>query len=114
MTTADELPHNHVLDVIDGEDTARMAVQELQQMGFSESGIFSAEELKNEVDAHGEKSNLLTRIAKAIPNHLSEQVDYLAQYQELAKNGSSVIAVRVADRDQAEQMRNVLGAARRP
>ena len=101
-------PRDHVFAVVPSRDAARTTLEALIQAGFTESIVFEGEEAANEVDAKGEKANPIEKVLKAIGDHLSEQPNYLSQYQEEARNGKVVIAVHVKDGDNAQRAAEIL------
>jgi hypothetical protein len=103
-------PRDHVFAVVPSRDTARTTLEALMNAGFTESIVFEGEEAANEVDAKGEKANPLEKVLKAIGDHLSEQPNYLSQYQEEARNGKVVLAVRVRNSDDAQRLADLLQA----
>jgi hypothetical protein len=101
-------PRDHVFAVVPSRDSARSTLEALMKAGFTESIVFEGEEAANEVDAKGEKANPLEKVLKAIGDHLSEQPNYLSQYQEEARNGNVVLAVRVKNGDEAQRAADLL------
>jgi hypothetical protein len=99
---------NHVMAVIDGSVAAQEAIENLRREGFTEAAHFQGEEMAAKVDAKGENANPLARLIKAAQDHLSEEPNYLGQYQEEARNGREVVAVQVEDREQADAVKTVL------
>jgi hypothetical protein len=106
---ADErIPNNHVIAVINGSDAAAQAAGELERLGFSQTHLFTGEEAKLAIDSKGENSGFATRILRAAQDHLSEETNYLAQYEEEARNGNDVLAVKVESQDQAREVKDLL------
>ena len=103
-----DLPTNHVLAVIEDAERANQAASDLREQGFGENALFKGEELVQTIDAKGEYSGLLSSIVKAIQDHLSEEPNYLAQYQEEARAGKHVIAVYVDGLEEADRVRDIL------
>jgi hypothetical protein len=101
-------PRDHVFAVVPSQDAARTTLDALIKAGFTESIVFEGEEAANEVDAKGEKANPIEKVLKAIGDHLSEQPNYLSQYQEEARSGKVVVAVRVANGDDAQRAADIL------
>jgi hypothetical protein len=103
-----KVPDNHVVAVISGSKSAQALRDELKRGGYEETVVFRGEEVSLAMDAKGEHSNLLGQILKAVQDHLSEEPNYRAQYEEEARNGNQVIAVRVNDLDDARLVAEVL------
>ena len=88
--------------------TAGDTVSDLAKHGFGHAQIFEGEALHNEIDAKGSDSGGVGKIVKAVQDHLSEEPNFLAQYEEEARRGNAVIAVHAGDRDRAEEVAEVL------
>jgi hypothetical protein len=99
---------NHVMAVIDGAAAAQEAIEDLHREGFADAAHFQGEEIAQTVDPKGENANPLAKLVKAAQDHLSEEPNYLAQYQEEARSGKEVVAVQVEDREQADMVKTVL------
>ena len=99
---------NHVVAVINGSAAAEAASRDLHQKGFTQTTLFRANEVAEKVDPKGENSGLLGKFIKAVQDHLTEETNYLTQYQEEARNGNDVVAVLVEDREQADQVKTIL------
>ena len=109
MTNAEDLPRNYVLAIVDGNESASTAVTELQRAGFPDTQVFQGEEFQETIDAQDEKKgNFFSKALKSIPEHLSEESDYLAQYQEEAEKGGSIVAVKTLDRDRMQEVQDIL------
>src|SRR5581483_5283768 len=84
---ATKVPDNHVLAVLPSSSATQSAVSDLQRNGFGESEVLRGETGAQEVDAKGESSGPIGKIVKLFADHLSEQQNFLAQYEEEARNG---------------------------
>lgn len=104
----EHIPDNHVVAVISGQQASEAAARDLQSRGFGHALLFHGDEVAEKVDPKGEHSGPIGRVVKAVQDHLSEEPDYLEQYQEEARAGNEVVAVRVDDRDQAEAVKEIL------
>ena len=105
---ADNIPNNHVIAVISGKESGETAARELQGRGFFQTHLFRGEEAAETIDARGENSGILTKVLKAAQDHLSEEPNFLAQYQEEARNGNEVIAVKADNQEQANEIKDIL------
>jgi len=109
MTDPQDLPRNHVLAVVDGSDAAASTVIELRSAGFNETLALHGTEFQEAVGSNDDKTgNFLIKALKSIPESLSEESNYLAQYQEQATRGRSIIAVKAANHEEAEAIGEVL------
>ena len=104
----DSVPDNHVLAVISGSSAGEGLSRALEREGFQQTVLFQGDDVAEHVDPKGENSGPFAKLVRAVQEHLSEQPNYLMQYQEEARNGNLVVAVHVDNRDQAEQVRKVL------
>ena len=103
-------PRDHVFAVVPSPAAARASLNALVQHGFTETVLFEGEEAARELDAKGEHAGALEKVMKMIADHLSEQPNYLSQYQEEARNGNVVLAVRVSDSNEAMRVAELLEA----
>ena len=102
----ENIPNHQVIAVINGSASADEAARDLEQRGFH-SEVMSGEEAVAHLQK-GDSSGLLNKIVKAAQDHLSEETNYRAQYEEEARNGNDIISVRVKDQEQAEEVKNLL------
>jgi len=105
----ESITNNHVIAVIDGDLAARAAADELRSKGFVHTDLFQGEEMARQVDLKGEAAGPLGKLLKAVVDRLSEEPNYLAQYQEEARDGHTVLAVAVDSREQAHEVKPILG-----
>jgi hypothetical protein len=108
MTQDTKIPDNHVLAVIHGDSAADALERELRRKGFEETMILGGAAAQEKIDVAGEESNPIAGAMKALAGHLSDQVAYLEQYEEQARQGNKIVAVKVEDRDQAQDVKDVL------
>jgi hypothetical protein len=94
--------------VLSDEAESQAAVTELTGLGYDETVLFQGEEFAENVDPNGEHSGVLGKIGAALAHHLSEQPNYLAQYQEEARAGKRVLATHVKDHEQALAVKEVM------
>lgn len=104
----ERIPNNHVIAVINGSDAAEAAAHDLDSRGFVHTHLFRGAEAEEAFDAKGDNSSFVTKIIRAAQDHLSEETNYLAQYQEEAHNGNEVIAVKVEDHEQSQAVKGLL------
>ena len=103
-----ESVNNHVVAVLDDDSAAKAAAKDLQAAGFTQASLFRGEEVADTLDPKGEKSGPIAKVIKLVQDHLSEEPNYLAQYQEEARAGKDVVAVPVDDEGQAEEVQDIL------
>jgi hypothetical protein len=102
------IPNDHVVGVISGGVAAQTAQSELAAAGFGETEMLQGEEAAITFDAKGEHSNIVERLVKGVQEHFSEEPNYLAQYEEEARRGNTVVAVKVESRDEADAVKEIL------
>ncbi|SRR6266545_1400586 len=105
--TDEGVPTNHVLAVL-APNALESALGDLERAGFGSYRPFSGEAAANEFDAKGEKSGPVGKLIKMLNKHLSEEPNYLAQYEEEAREGKVVLAVRIEHSEAAEEVRDLL------
>jgi hypothetical protein len=101
-------PRDHIFAVVPSRDAARTAISTLIEHGYPESVIFEGDDVTQEVDPKGENANPVEKVLKMIGDHLSEQPNYLSQYQEEARSGSTVLAVLVEDNNRVDAAKEIL------
>ena len=102
------IPDNHVLAVLNTSDEDGIR-RELHSAGFQEVNFMTHRGVGREVDPGAEHANPVSRLIYLLMNHLSEQRRYLEQYEEEARNGNRIAAVRVEDDAEARAVAEVLG-----
>jgi hypothetical protein len=110
MSEQDEkVPDNHVVAVFHADSQADMAARELERKGYGEPVMISGgREASEKIEVEGEHSNPVTSFFKTLAGHLSEQVAFLEQYEEEARLGRKVLAVKVEDKDQVSDVTELL------
>ena len=81
MTSQDipgNLPHNHILGVLSGDDSAARAATKLKQDGIDQTFLFEGESLTETIDAKREHASAFSNALKVVLGHFSEESDYLA------------------------------------
>jgi hypothetical protein len=106
--TTTTVPNNHVMAVMPSTGAIESAIKELRSNGFDDNIVLRGEGVTREVDPKAEQSGLVGTIARAVSDHLSEEQNFLAQYQEEARNGNAVLAVHVDNKDRIEEARDIL------
>jgi hypothetical protein len=104
--TGPTIPSNHVLALVKGASSAAEVADELRDRGLDSPMIVSGEKLSDRLEA---ESGLVERALQKLFGHLSEQPNYLRQYEEAVRRGQTVVAVKAEDDDEVEVAREVLG-----
>lgn len=105
---ATKIPDNHVLAVMPSQGASKSAMGDLERSGFTDNTVMRGEAVAREVDAKGDKSGPIGKVVKALADHMSEQQNYLAQYEEEARNGNAVLAVHVKGEQEADAAKEIL------
>jgi hypothetical protein len=103
MTRA-TIPSNHVMALVRGAASAVAVAEELRDHGLESPLIVSGERLSDRLEA---ESGLVTRALQRLFGHLSEQTDYLHQYEEAVRRGNTVVAVRAEDDHEVQVAKQV-------
>lgn len=101
------IPHNHVIGVLKSRDEDAIR-RDLNAAGYADVLFLTQREVEEKVDPEAENANPLVRLIYQLANQLSEQASYLEQYEEAARKGNHVVAVRVDDDDGAQQVKEIL------
>jgi len=102
------IPDNHVIGVLTTSDVSGIR-SELTRAGFPEVHVMTSDDVERQLDTAEAHANPVSRIIHEFANHLSEEPAYLEQYEEEARRGNKVIAVKVQDDDTAEAAGQILG-----
>ncbi len=105
--TNENIPNNHVLAVL-SETGAQSAIEDLKRGGFDSIRLFRGESAAIEMDAKGGHSGPVGKVVKMVQEHLSEEPNFLAQYEEESRHGNVVLAVRLDDHDKMEAVKEIL------
>ena len=104
MTRA-TIPSNHVVALVRGAASAVSVASELVYRGLEAPLIVSGEKLSDRLEA---ESGLVARALQTLFGHLSEQTDYLHQYEEAVRRGQTVVAVKAEGQHAVDVARRVL------
>jgi hypothetical protein len=104
MTSA-IVPSNHVIGLVSGSAAAAEVAAELRQRGFDHPIIASGDKLTDRLEA---ESGLMSRALQKLFGHLSEETNYLRQYEEAVRRGQTVVAVKAEDEETVDAAREVL------
>jgi hypothetical protein len=97
-----KIPANHVVGVVSGQDQANDAIKALNEAGFDDNMVMS------HVDAPGENTNPLSALVERLAGHLSEDVQFIEQYQEQTDQGRLIIAAKVEEPEDADRVREIM------
>lgn len=92
---------NHVIGVIGDHGAASKLTAALQQAGYADAELFTGEQGATEIQELKGSTGIFGAIVGAVQSHLSEQTNYVAQYEEEARNGNIVVAVEVPGSEEA-------------
>ena len=106
--TTIKVPDNHVMAVLPSAGAVQSAISDLTRNGFDDNIVLRGEGVTNEVDPKAEQSGPVGTIARAVGDHLSEEQNFLAQYQEEARSGNPVLAVHVPNKDRIQEATDIL------
>jgi hypothetical protein len=99
---------DHVVAVVTGSQASEQLARELERHGFEHTHLFRGDDVAEKIDPKGERSGPVQKVVKLVQDHLSEETDYLKQYEEEALAGNEVIAVHVDNGEQAEAVKSIL------
>jgi hypothetical protein len=104
MTRA-TIPGNHVLALVKDSATASKVAGELAELGLDEATIVTDPMVGELLEA---ENGLLARALQRLSHHLSEETNYLDQYEEAVRKGQTVVAVKATGHDKIRQAKEVL------
>jgi hypothetical protein len=100
-------PTNHLVGVIDARPDAEAAKRDLDGAGFDEVHVYyggdGAETIDSTGSEHGAGSQLLRGIQQLFSNK-----DNLAEYEEAASEGRTVLAIKIQDDDRRDEAAGIL------
>ena len=105
MTRATTIPSNHVIGLVGGAATAAALAAELTERGLEAPILVSGERLSDRLEA---ESGLVERALQRLFRHLSEETNYLHQYEEAVRRGQTVVAVKTERYEDVELARGIL------
>jgi hypothetical protein len=103
--TKETIAPNHVLGVVSGEGALDAIQNDLRDMGLPDPILVRDENVGERLEA---ESTLPMRVLQRLFNHLSEETNYLNQYEEAARQGQTIVAVKADNEDEVELARKVL------
>ena len=102
---SETIPANHVVALVGDSATASAVAAALTEHGLEAPLIVSNEMVGERLAA---ESGFVDRALQTLFGHLSEEVNYLDQYEEAARNGQTVVAVKANDDDEIQQASDIL------
>lgn len=102
-------PVNHLFGIIDDTYLAETALQALAEAGFGgeEIMVFTGEQGAERIDAEGTEHGLFARLVRRV-QHMTPEHDQAVVYQEAAKSGKSVVAIRADSNEEKERALGIL------
>lgn len=96
------IPDNHVVGVLHDDQEVDAAVSEAQQAGYADLLVL------RHIEAGGAGAQSLSALLERVGGHLRDQPAYLEQYRRETDHGGAVMAVKVADPDEADETRQLM------
>jgi hypothetical protein len=103
--TRETIPGNHVVALVKNAATGSAVADELSAAGFERAIVVDDSRVGERLEA---ESGTVERILQRLSNHLSEETQFLDQYEEAVRNGQTVVAVKADGDDEVERAREVL------
>lgn len=103
--TRETIPGNHVVALVKDVATGSAVADELSAAGFERPIVVNDARVGERLEA---ESGAVERILQRLSNHLSEETQFLDQYEEAVRNGGTVVAVKAAGEAEVERAREVL------
>jgi hypothetical protein len=100
------VPSNHVLALVSNVSVAQRAVDELRAQGFEEPIIIENDQVGERLEE--EAHPIANFFMKIWGRHVSEEPDYLDQYEQAARQGRTVIAVKASDQEEVDRIQSIL------
>jgi hypothetical protein len=103
--TKETIAPKHVVAVIASPNKASEVSREVQAGGLPEPIVITDENVGERLEA---ESSLPMRVFQRIFNHLSEEINYLNQYEEAARQGQTVVAIKADNDEEVDRATEVL------
>jgi len=109
MTNGDFIadPTDHLIAILDDREHARAAERELSDSGFGDVRAYHGDEGGDEIDATGSGHGVTGGLVRGLQQALSNK-DSLAEYEEAAREGATVLAVPASDQETRDRATAVL------
>jgi hypothetical protein len=105
VMTKETIAPNHVVAVVASRDKASEIAGEVEAAGLPEAIVITDDQVGERLEA---ESTLPMRVFQRMFNHLSEEINYLNQYEEAARRGQTVVAVKAENDDEVETAKGIL------
>ena len=102
------IPANHIMAVFNSQNGALAVLRELREQGFEEAILFGAEETPVLANTQDGEAGAMEAVVKAAGDQLSEESNYLGQYQKEMRSGNPVIAVPVTGQEESVPVQELL------
>jgi len=99
------IPANHVVALVRDSATASAVAAALTEQGLEAPLLVSNDMVGERLSA---ESGIVDRALQTLFGHLSEQGNYLEQYEEAARNGQTVVAVKANNDEEVQRAASIL------
>lgn len=100
-------PTDHLLAIVDDREHAAAAERELADAGFNEMRVYRGSAGGSQIDSSGSEHGVTGGLVRGLQQALSNK-DNLAEYEEAAREGATVIAVPASDQEAQDRAVEVL------
>ena len=102
-------PVKHLFGIIEDPDATQAALQRLAEVGFEQERlmVFTGEQGAARIDAEGTEHGLFARLVRRV-QHMTPEHDQAVVYQDAARSGKSVVAVRADSNEEKERALGIL------
>jgi hypothetical protein len=103
--THETIPSNHVVALVSDPEAGSAVAMDLEDLDMEKPIIVTGGPVGERLEA---SSGFVMRVLQRLSNHLSEETDYLDQYEEAVHDGQTVVAVRAENDDEVRLATAVL------
>src|SRR6266542_5188156 len=102
-------PVNHLFGIIEDAEATETAVQRLAEAGFERERlmVFTGEQGAKRIDAEGTEHGLFAHVVRRV-QHMTPEHDQAVVYQEAARSGKNVVAIRADSNEKKERALGIL------
>ncbi|MGE0228791.1 MAG: hypothetical protein AB7I38_00310 [Dehalococcoidia bacterium] len=100
-------PTDHVIAIVDDPDRAAAAERDLNDSGIDGVHVYRGADGGDSIDASGAEHGVTGGVIRGLQQLFSNK-DNMAEYEDAAREGSTVLAVPASDADARDQVTDIL------
>lgn len=101
------LPEGHVIGVV-SDPRLETLETDLRSAGFSDFTILAHDDVSDEIKARTEDSSSFQGLMEQLKNRPGAEIQFFEQYEDEARAGRHIVAVKAGSQAETERIRDVL------